>query len=81
MLPGWYTFPRLPPGFRRNFTQAIATQLFALKLRIIYLCDSSDDKMNGILNCPLEFNAVYYNNVRFQVHISADAVNFDSFVK
>lgn len=23
MLPGWYDFPRLPPGFLKNFTHAI----------------------------------------------------------
>lgn len=30
--------------------------------------------MDDVLNGPLKFAVVYYNNVRFQVHISPDIV-------
>ena len=40
----------------------------------MYLCDTSDDKMDGVLNGPLTSAPVYYKNVSFQVHIFPDAV-------
>lgn len=46
MLPGWYALPRLPPGFRRNFTHAISRQL---RVRVR---DAADGRTGGSCRCP-----------------------------
>lgn len=50
--PRLIDFSKIAPGFPQElYPRHFQATSFALKLRIIYLCEVSDDKLDDILNC------------------------------